>query len=85
MVDDGQSDEQIRAFMVQRYGDFILYDPPFKTQTLVLWLAPLVLLVMGALVVVFMRRGKGAAAATLDEQERAELDSLLKQQQDQNK
>ena len=85
MVDDGQSDEQIRAFMVQRYGDFILYDPPFKTQTLVLWLAPLVLLVMGALVVVFMRRGRGAAAANLDEQERAELDSLLKQQQDQNK
>ena len=85
MVDDGQSDEQIRAFMVQRYGDFILYDPPFKTQTLVLWLAPLVLLIMGALVVVFMRRGKGVVSATLDEQERAELDSLLKQQQDQNK
>ena len=85
MVDDGQSDEQIRAFMVQRYGDFILYDPPFKTQTLVLWLAPLVLLVMGALVVVFMRRGKGAVSATLDEHERAELDSLIKQQQDQNK
>lgn len=85
MVDDGQSDKQIRAFMVQRYGDFILYDPPFKTQTLVLWLAPLVLLVMGVSVVVFMRRGKGAASATLDDKERAELDSLMKQQQDQNK
>ncbi|MDP6189295.1 MAG: cytochrome c-type biogenesis protein CcmH [Gammaproteobacteria bacterium] len=82
MVDAGQSDDEIRAFMVQRYGDFILYDPPFNTQTLVLWLAPGVLVLLGLGVVIFMRRGKAAAPAALSDQERAELDALIKRQEE---
>ncbi|MDP6968120.1 MAG: cytochrome c-type biogenesis protein CcmH [Gammaproteobacteria bacterium] len=82
MVDAGQSDDQIRAFMVQRYGDFILYDPPFKTQTLVLWLAPVVLVIIGVMVVIFMRRGKVTASVALNDQERAKLDALIKQQKE---
>ena len=79
MVDDGKSDDQIRTFMVQRYGDFILYDPPFTLQTLVLWLAPAVLLVLGVLVVILLRRGKDVSAtgAALDDSEQARLQALI--------
>ena len=46
-----QTDDEIRSFLVERYGDFVLYRPPVKGNTLVLWLAPLLLLLGGAAVV----------------------------------
>jgi cytochrome c-type biogenesis protein CcmH len=48
----GKSDQQIRDFMVARYGDFILFRPRLAPRTIWLWAAPLVLLVVGALVAV---------------------------------
>lgn len=45
----GMSDEQIRAFMVERYGDFVLYRPPVKSTTLILWAGPFLLLIAGAI------------------------------------
>ncbi|MCG6872231.1 MAG: cytochrome c-type biogenesis protein CcmH [Gammaproteobacteria bacterium] len=50
MIKDGKSDAQIVEFMVQRYGDFVLYRPPFKAKTLVLWLGPALLLLVAILV-----------------------------------
>ena len=47
MLDQGKSDQEIVDFMVQRYGDFVLYRPPFKTRTLLLWLGPFVFLLIG--------------------------------------
>ena len=44
----GNTNEQIKAFMVQRYGDFVLYRPPVQKNTYLLWLAPLILLLGGA-------------------------------------
>jgi cytochrome c-type biogenesis protein CcmH len=57
-VEQGATDAQIRDYMVTRYGDFVLYDPPFKTLTYALWLGPFVLLVLAfaALVRVVLRR-----------------------------
>jgi cytochrome c-type biogenesis protein CcmH len=46
----GLSERQIRDFMVERYGDFVLYRPPLKATTLVLWAGPFVLLAAGGLV-----------------------------------
>jgi cytochrome c-type biogenesis protein CcmH len=46
----GKSDSEVRAFMVARYGDFILFRPRFNLRTAWLWLAPGVLLLLGALV-----------------------------------
>jgi len=46
-IKQGQSDSQIIDYMVARYGDFVLYRPPFKVTTLVLWLGPLLLLAAG--------------------------------------
>jgi cytochrome c-type biogenesis protein CcmH len=45
LVAAGQSDAQVRAFMVERYGDYVLYDPPVAWHTAALWSAPLLLLV----------------------------------------
>jgi cytochrome c-type biogenesis protein CcmH len=59
MMLSGQDDEEIKSFLVERYGDFVLYRPPVKGNTLILWLAPLLLLVGGAVVVaVSIRRRK---------------------------
>ena len=47
----GESDDQIKAFLVQRYGDFVTYRPPLNDRTMLLWLGPLLLMLIGALVV----------------------------------
>jgi cytochrome c-type biogenesis protein CcmH len=47
---DGKSDEEIRAHMVQRYGNFILFRPPFNTDTAWVWLLPFALLIVGVVV-----------------------------------
>ena len=60
----GQSQQQILDFMVERYGDFVLYRPPLKARTLLLWLGPFVLLVIAALVMaVNVRRRRRSALA----------------------
>ena len=58
----GKSDAQIIDYLVQRYGDFVLYDPPFKATTLLLWLGPFVLLAAAALVLVTTLRRRRRAA-----------------------
>jgi cytochrome c-type biogenesis protein CcmH len=57
----GRSDDQILDYLVQRYGDFVLYDPPFKTITLLLWIGPFVLLAAAALVLVATLRRRRRA------------------------
>jgi len=44
---DGKSDEEIKAYLTERYGDFVLFSPPVRSSTLVLWFLPLVLVVIG--------------------------------------
>ncbi len=51
LMREGKSDDEIRAWMVERYGDFVLYRPPFKPLTWALWLGPFVLLGLGGLVI----------------------------------
>jgi cytochrome c-type biogenesis protein CcmH len=60
LVKRGQTDDQIRRYMTDRYGDFVLYKPPFKPTTMVLWLGPALLLAVAiiALMIVIARRGK---------------------------
>ena len=80
-IADGRSDEQIRSYMVERYGDFVLYNPPFKATTALLWAAPFVLLLVGGgifVTVVRRRRDAGASEATdVPAARRAELERLL--------
>jgi cytochrome c-type biogenesis protein CcmH len=76
----GDADDQVFAYMVTRYGDYVLLKPPFKPGTLVLWLgAPLVLLVAGgALLLAARRRRPLVPPAPLSDEERRRLDTLLK-------
>ncbi len=61
MIQDGRSDMEIRSFMVDRYGDFVLYRPPLAGHTLLLWAGPIVLL-LGSLigVIIVIRRRQQA-------------------------
>jgi cytochrome c-type biogenesis protein CcmH len=59
MLIAGRNDTEIRAFLVDRYGDFVLYRPAVKGNTLLLWLAPVLLLLIGGTVVIWsVRRHK---------------------------
>ena len=76
----GEDDAQVRNFLVDRYGAFILLKPPFEVGTLLLWGAPLlVLLVGGGLTLATARRlrHQREPVAPLDEGERRTLDELL--------
>ncbi len=75
MLQQGKSKEEIADFMTQRYGDFVLYNPPFKAKTGLLWLGPVVFLIIG-LVVLFLysRKKKLQPEQILSEQENHELE-----------
>ena len=59
----GDSDDQARQYIVDRYGDYVLLRPPFKAGTLLLWLGPLLLLTVGGFALVFYFRRRGLEGA----------------------
>jgi cytochrome c-type biogenesis protein CcmH len=67
----GESNDVVRAYLVSRYGDFILLKPPLKPETLLLWLSPALVLCLGAGAALFAhRRVPGATPALSAEEER---------------
>ncbi|MFO1079793.1 MAG: cytochrome c-type biogenesis protein [Reyranellaceae bacterium] len=78
----GDSNDQVLAYMVARYGDYVLLQPPFKARTLVLWLGgPALLLVGGAALLLAARRRRAPVAGPppLSAAERARLDALMRE------
>ena len=76
----GDSDMQVRDYLVARYGDFILLKPPFKMETLLLWLTPFAVLLAGAAALLaFTRRRpvEPVVAQSLSETEKTRLQALL--------
>ena len=74
----GKSDDEIRDYMVQRYGDFVLYWPPVKSTTLLLWLGPFALMIAGLCTVwIFVRRRRAARDAPLSAEQEARANELL--------
>jgi cytochrome c-type biogenesis protein CcmH len=68
MLIAGNSDDEIKQFMVERYGDFVLYRPPVQQNTYLLWLAPMVLLFIGALILrVNIKKRSALLESTPDE------------------
>lgn len=61
LMREGRSDAEIKQFLVERYGEFVLYRPPFGGGTLLLWLGPAVVLLAGAVVVVLVVRRRASA------------------------
>ena len=73
----GKSDQDILDFMVQRYGDFVLYRPPVKATTIALWAGPFLFMILGlAFLVRFVRRRR-VPDPKLTEVERAQAAKLL--------
>lgn len=73
----GDTDQEVFDFLVLRYGDYVLFNPPWKPSTYALWLGPFVILILGALaVIVALTRRKSAVAAGLTAQEQARLDQI---------
>lgn len=81
MLRAGKSKQDVIDYMVARYGNFILYDPPLMASTLILWLAPLGAIVLGMLFIVLRSRKTAAVSAELTEQERQRLARLLDEEQ----
>lgn len=71
LMREGRSDAQIKEFLVERYGEFVLYRPQVKSRTWLLWFGPLALLLTGAIAVavIVRRRGSGAPVPPDDSQE----------------
>jgi cytochrome c-type biogenesis protein CcmH len=78
MFKAGKSKEEILAFLVARYGDFVLYDPPLKPSTYVLWLGPFALIGIGAFFLVrTLVRKRQDSEKDLSYEERQRLQELL--------
>ena len=79
LIKEGKSDEQIRSFMVERYGDFVLYRPPVKPITWLLWIGPFVILIVGIgfLLSYLRRRNANLVAKDLTAEENQKIDALL--------
>jgi cytochrome c-type biogenesis protein CcmH len=77
-INAGDTNEQVIAYMVDRYGDFVLLRPRFTSQTLLLWFGPILILVLGGVVVVrVMKRSASNVSEALSQEELGRLDSLL--------
>jgi len=77
-IRQGKTDAQIMDFLVDRYGDFVRYRPPFNATTLLLWLGPFLALAVGlAALMRFLRRRQAAAPAPLTEDEQRRAAALL--------
>lgn len=79
LIKEGKSDDQIRSFMVERYGDFVLYRPPVKPVTWLLWIGPFVILLMGiaGLLTYLRRRNNSVPNVTLTDADNQKIDAML--------
>ena len=76
-VSDGATDAEIRDYLQSRYGDFVLYDPPMRLDTLLLWAAPLLLLGVAAFVLMRIARRSDGPGEALSPDERQRLEALV--------
>ena len=78
MVEDGRSEDDIAGFMVARYGDFVLYRPPLRGGTILLWAGPFLLAAIGlTALALYLRRRRRTPAAPLDANERQRIQRIF--------
>lgn len=88
MINDGRSDTEIRAYMFERYGDFISYKPPVRPSTWILWIFPpilLIVLLMGWFYKAKQGRKISEQVDALSDSEEAQLKAILKNHQTSDK
>lgn len=81
LIKAGKSDDEVREFLVTRYGDFVLYRPRVTPTTYLLWGGPFLLLALGVVVLIryLRRRERMLAPSTLSEEERRRAEALLEE------
>lgn len=86
LLQKGQNKQQIIDYMVERYGNFVSYNPPVTGSTIILWIAPLALMILG--VVIVLRRKSGLsgksvveAQPNLTQEQQKRLEELLKERE----
>ncbi|MFT0546276.1 cytochrome c-type biogenesis protein CcmH [Allopusillimonas ginsengisoli] len=86
-IQAGQTDDEIRTYMVERYGDFVLYRPPLKATTVLLWFGPMLLFFLGLtiLMVSLRRRRARIVNPSLSDEDRIRASALLAQSVDTGK
>jgi len=83
MIQNDATDDEIVSFMVDRYGDFVLYNPPVKPTTWLLWFGPFVLVVLGLIILLRVIRSTGKQIDTeLTAEEQKQLDKLLENEKE---
>ena len=81
LIEQGKTNQEVKDYLVERYGDFILYRPPFSGITAYIWVAPFVLGLAGAGLLIFniRRRRERVKVVPLSEEEQARVNNLLKE------
>jgi cytochrome c-type biogenesis protein CcmH len=74
---DGMSDQEVRDYLQARYGDFVLYDPPFNTRTWYIWLVPIGLSLLALFVLYRLQRGARVEHAGLDAEQQRRLQKIV--------
>ena len=79
MIAKNMSDQEIIEFLTARYGDFVLYRPPLKATTTLLWVGPFVLLIVGlaALIISLRRRSQKLVDVSVTDEEHRRVEQLL--------
>lgn len=77
LLQNGQTPEQVKKYMVARYGNFVTYEPPVMASTLILWAGPALFVIIGALVII-LRSRKRTQNDDMDAEQQQRLNALLK-------
>lgn len=83
MLRKGNSQQDIIDYMLSRYGDFVLYRPPLKSKTILLWVGPFIFLILGLILLfIYIRKKKSDPSAELDQQQQQHIRNILEQDED---
>lgn len=77
LLQNGQTPDQVKQYMVARYGNFVTYEPPVMPSTLILWAGPALFVIIGAMVIV-LRCKKRRPDDEMDAEQQQRLNALLK-------
>ncbi len=67
LMQQGKSDEEVKAYLVERYGDFVLYRPPVQSNTMLLWFGPFIMLLIGAITLFVVLKKRASSTETTSE------------------
>ena len=77
LVEKAMTDDEIRGYLRERYGDFVLYDPPLNKQTFLIWLMPILFLLVGVLLVYSLRQRSTQSLIELSDSDREKLRNII--------